>query len=258
MAGQDMQQSDDEVTYQDLQMNAAYRLARDNDRVGEVNQADDDSVRTPDTVSVAGAARSRGGLYERRRRTSFADGTSSKASRHGRKRAGRSAAKEPLQPELQESPENLSSHTPSLHQRGVPRTQSPFHEAQPKAQALAVRLAQHYAEVLASSSSGARELQHVRSSQRRKEPSVERKAPVVPPLDLSIEPQKQAYHPTSKKASKDLDQLSKRVIDLANIDDDDDDDGEVDEGFDDGEGTGRGGYKMNIHGEQFNSQMRCK
>ena len=85
-----MEQSEDEVTYHDLQMNAAYRLAREDERVGQVNQADDDSVRTPDTASVA-AARSLGG---RRRRTSFADGTSSKASRHGRKRAARNAKKQ--------------------------------------------------------------------------------------------------------------------------------------------------------------------
>lgn len=141
-----------------------------------------------------------------------------------------------------------------MHQRSAHHAQSPFHEAQPKAQALAGRLAQHHAEVQ-SSSSGIGEFQAVRSPSPGKEPSSELKAPVVPPLDLDPDMLKQAYHPTYKKAGNDL-EFSKQIA-VENIEDDiDDDDGEVDEGFDDGEGTGRGGYRMAIHGEQFHSQMR--
>lgn len=140
-----------------------------------------------------------------------------------------------------------------MHQKSAHHAQSPFHEAQPKAQALAGRLAQHHAELEQSSSSGIGEFQAVRSPSPGKEPSSESKAPVVPPLDLDPDLLKQAYHPMSKKAGNGM-EFSKPIA-LENIDDDDDDDGEVDEGFDDGEGTGRG-YRMAIHGEQFHSQMR--
>lgn len=246
---EDDQQSDGEVTYHDLQMNAAYRLGRNNDRVREVNQADDDSVRTPDTVSVAGA-RSLKGRRDGRHRTSFADVVSSKASAHGAMRAARSPTKKHFQQETQDYPENLSSHSRSVQQKSVRRGRSPLREA-PKAPALALRLAEHYAESAQSPASGVRELQQVRPSSPRKEPSSSRKPPFVPPLALHPSPPQ--ISPTHKQASDGLDEFSQRVVEVPKYIDDE---GEVDEGFDQNEGIGIASYKMEIRGEPFNSKMK--
>lgn len=237
-------------------MNAAYRLGLNNNRVGEVNQADDDSIRSPETISVAGAAQSLKGFHERRNRTSFADVSSSKASMHGGgvKRALRSPMKTNFQKEFLDYPENLSSHTVSVHQKSMRRGQSPFREAKPKARALASRLAQHYVETSHSVSNGVRERQSVRPSSPRKEPSSSRKPPFVPSLALGAPSQQpDNYHLTYKQASDGMDEFSQRVVDVSKYIDNE---GEVDQDSDQEEDSDKGSKKLGIHGQQFNTQMK--